>query len=309
MQKITPCLWFDTQAEEAMHFYTSIIKDSKVGDIVYYGEGAPMPAGTVLTATFELKGQEFIALNGGPAFKFNHAISFYIKCKNQEEIDELWEKLSAGGEKEQCGWVKDKYGVSWQIVPEELPGMLLDRDPQRAKRLMDAIMRMTKLDIQQLKDAYNMKTTKEKLQTLKFSVDIRASKEKVWRTLWNDSTYRDWTSAFSPTSEATNGSYAVTDWLEGSKVLFLGGDGNGMYSRITKNVPNEAMYFMHLGEVKDGVEQPQSDWTGSMEEYTLKEHNGITTVNVSVDVTPEFASYMSEKFPKAFNRLKELSEQ
>ena len=117
MQKITPFLWFDGKAEEAMNFYTSIFKNSKVGKVSRYGEGAPAPSGTVMSATFQLNGQDFIALNGGPMFTFTPAISFFVNCETQEEIDELWEKLSAGGEKQRCGWLKDKYGLSWQVIP------------------------------------------------------------------------------------------------------------------------------------------------------------------------------------------------
>lgn len=155
MQKITPFLWFDTQAEEAMNFYVSIFKNSKIGSVTRYGEGGPGPAGTVLTAAFELDGQEFVALNGGPQFKFSEAISFLVSCETQEEIDEFWEKLSAGGEESQCGWLKDKYGLSWQIVPPVLSEMLQDKDPEKAKRVMEAMLQMTKLDIPTLKQAYD----------------------------------------------------------------------------------------------------------------------------------------------------------
>ncbi len=154
MQKITPCLWFDNQAEEAMYFYTSIFKNAKVGNLTRYGEAGPGPEGSVLTASFELEGQQFIALNGGPEFTFTPAISFFVNCETQEEIDELWEKLSAGGEKVQCGWLKDKYGVSWQIVPTVLGKMLNDTDPERSQRVMQAMLQMTKIDIKILKQAY-----------------------------------------------------------------------------------------------------------------------------------------------------------
>jgi predicted 3-demethylubiquinone-9 3-methyltransferase (glyoxalase superfamily) len=154
MQKITPFLWFDNQAEEAMNFYTSIFKNSKIGNVTRYGEGGPGPAGTVMTATFQLDGQEFMALNGGPHFTFSPAISFFVNCETQEEVDELWEKLSEGGETEQCGWLKDKYGVSWQIVPTILGEMLQDKDPEKSKRVTEAMLKMDKLDIKILRQAY-----------------------------------------------------------------------------------------------------------------------------------------------------------
>lgn len=158
MQKITPHLWFDNQAEEAMNFYVSVFKNSKVGTVTRYGEaGADIsgkPKGTVVTATFELEGQEFMALNGGPQFKFTEAISFFVNCETQEEIDEMWEKLSEGGEKGRCGWLKDKYGLSWQIVPPVLGEMLRDKDAEKSERVMEAMLQMDKIDIQALKQAY-----------------------------------------------------------------------------------------------------------------------------------------------------------
>lgn len=154
MQGITPCLWFDTQAEEAVEFYTSIIQDSKIGERAYYGEGAPMPAGTLLTVRFELQGQEFLALNGGPLFKFTHAVSFVLNCETQAEVDRLWEKLSEGGEVEQCGWLRDKYGISWQVVPTIVGKMMQDPDRERSNRVMAAILKMVKLDIATLEAAY-----------------------------------------------------------------------------------------------------------------------------------------------------------
>ncbi|SHH52901.1 Glyoxalase superfamily enzyme, possibly 3-demethylubiquinone-9 3-methyltransferase [Chryseolinea serpens] len=157
MQKITPFLWFDGNAEEAVNFYTSTLKNSRIVNMSRYGEGAPAPKGTVISATFILEGQEFMALNGGPMFTFSPAISFFVKCDTQEEIDTLWEKLSAGGKKERCGWLKDKFGVSWQIIPPVLGEMLQDKDPQRAQRVMQAMMQMDKIDIQKLKQAYDQK--------------------------------------------------------------------------------------------------------------------------------------------------------
>jgi predicted 3-demethylubiquinone-9 3-methyltransferase (glyoxalase superfamily) len=154
MQKITPCLWFDGKAEEAMHFYTSIFKRSKLVDVARYGDAGPGPKGSVLTATFELDGQQFIALNGGPHFYFTPAISFFVACGTQDEVDELWEKLLAGGRPQQCGWLTDKYGVSWQVVPTVLGHMLQDKDAQKADRVMRAMLKMIKLDIAALQRAY-----------------------------------------------------------------------------------------------------------------------------------------------------------
>ncbi|MDQ3985234.1 MAG: VOC family protein [Actinomycetota bacterium] len=154
MQKITPNLWFDTEAEEAANFYTSIFDNSKIVEVSHYGEAGPRPAGTVLTVTFELEGQQFTALNGGPEFKFNEAISLLVNCESQEEVDELWEKLSEGGEKGPCGWLKDSYGVSWQIIPTVLGQMLQDEDAERANRVMRAMLQMGKIEIEDLEKAY-----------------------------------------------------------------------------------------------------------------------------------------------------------
>jgi predicted 3-demethylubiquinone-9 3-methyltransferase (glyoxalase superfamily) len=154
MQRITPNLWFDMEAEEAANFYTSVFKDSKVVRVLHYGEAGPRPAGMVMTVTFQLEGQEFTALNGGPEFKFNEAMSLLVNCESQEEVDEFWEKLSEGGEKGPCGWLKDKFGVSWQIVPTVLEEMLQDEDSDRANRVMKAMLQMSKLDIAALEEAY-----------------------------------------------------------------------------------------------------------------------------------------------------------
>ncbi len=158
MPKITPFLWFDNQAEEAAKFYASVFPNSKIQDITHYDEASAkvsgQPAGSVLTIGFELDGQEFGALNGGPQFKFSEAISFAINCKDQAEVDHYWEGLTAdGGEPSQCGWLKDKFGVSWQVVPERLSELLADPDPARAKRAMEAMLEMTKLDIAELEQA------------------------------------------------------------------------------------------------------------------------------------------------------------
>ena len=154
MQKITPFLWFDNNAEQAMNFYVSIFKNSKVVSVSRYGETGPGPKGTLMTATFQLEGQEFMALNGGPHFKFTEAISLFVNCETQEEVDEFWEKLSEGGVESRCGWLKDKYGLSWQIVPTVLGEMMQDKDPENSKRVMEAMLQMDKIDIKALKQAY-----------------------------------------------------------------------------------------------------------------------------------------------------------
>jgi predicted 3-demethylubiquinone-9 3-methyltransferase (glyoxalase superfamily) len=154
MQKITPFLWYDGKAEDAMNFYTSIFKNSKTVSIMRYGEAGPGPKGSVMAATFQLDGQDFTALNGGPMFTFSPAISFFVNCVTQEEVDELWDKLSEGGEKQRCGWLKDKYGVSWQIVPTVLGELLQDKDPEKSQKVMNAMLHMNKLDINGLKQAH-----------------------------------------------------------------------------------------------------------------------------------------------------------
>ena len=155
MQKITPFLWFDGKAEEAMNFYISIFKNSKILSVTRYGEAGPGPKGTVMTAKFELNGQELVALNGGPQFTFTEAISFVVNCETQQEVDELWEKLSAGGQKSRCGWLKDKYGLSWQVVPTALVEMLQDKDAKKSNRVMQAMLQMNKIEIETLRRAYH----------------------------------------------------------------------------------------------------------------------------------------------------------
>jgi predicted 3-demethylubiquinone-9 3-methyltransferase (glyoxalase superfamily) len=155
MQKITPFLWFDTNAEEAVQFYTSIFKDSKILATSRYGDSGPGPKGSVMTMKFALNGQEFVAINGGPVFKFTEAVSFVVNCETQQEIDHFWEKLSAGGQEVQCGWLKDKYGLSWQIVPAILSQLVSGKDPAQSNRVMAALMKMIKLDIEGLKKAYD----------------------------------------------------------------------------------------------------------------------------------------------------------
>ena len=156
MQKITPFLWFDDKAEEAMNLYVSIFKNSEVLNVSRYGDAGPGPKGAVMTASFRLDGQDFIALNGGPMFKFTEAVSFVVNCETQQEIDEYWQKLSEGGKQDQCGWLKDRYGLSWQIVPRILP-QLMKKDPATSNRVMAALMQMKKLDIAQLQEAYDGK--------------------------------------------------------------------------------------------------------------------------------------------------------
>jgi predicted 3-demethylubiquinone-9 3-methyltransferase (glyoxalase superfamily) len=154
MQKITPFLWFDHQAEEAVNLYVSIFKNSRIDSIARYGPEGPGPEGSVMTVAFQLEGQDFVALNGGPVYHFTPAISFYVACGSQEEVDDLWEKLSAGGEEDQCGWLRDRYGVSWQIVPTVLVELLQDPDPEKASRVMNAMLQMRKIVISDLRLAY-----------------------------------------------------------------------------------------------------------------------------------------------------------
>jgi predicted 3-demethylubiquinone-9 3-methyltransferase (glyoxalase superfamily) len=160
-QRITPFLWFDTQAEEAAGFYVSIFKNSRIKGLARYdgeaAQAAGRPKGSVMTVQFELDGQDFVALNGGPAFKFTEAISFVVNCESQDEIDHFWQTLSAGGQEVECGWLKDRFGVSWQVVPTDLEEMLQDRDPEKPKRVIAALMKMKKLDIEGLRRAYEGK--------------------------------------------------------------------------------------------------------------------------------------------------------
>ncbi len=155
MDKIATCLWFDGNAKEAVDFYASVFANARVGEVMRYGEAGPGVAGSVLSVTFELEGREFIALNGGPAFTFSPAISFFVKCETQAEVDTLWDKLlEGGGAPQQCGWLTDRFGISWQIVPTVLGKMLQDSDPVKSKRVMEAMLKMIKLDIKALEDAY-----------------------------------------------------------------------------------------------------------------------------------------------------------
>ncbi len=153
MHEITPCLWFDTQGEEAARFYTSVFPNSRILEVVRYGAAGPGPEGTVMTVSFELDGRRFVALNGGPEFTFSEAISFQVSCRTQEEVDAFWSRLSEGGEEGPCGWLKDRYGLSWQIIPTVLPELLSDPDPQRSQRVMRAMLAMKKLEIDALERA------------------------------------------------------------------------------------------------------------------------------------------------------------
>ena len=153
MQKITPCLWFDTEAEEAATFYTSIFENSRILDVARYGEAGPRPEGMIMTVNFELDGQEFVALNGGPEFTFDEAISFQVSCETQDEVDEFWSRLSEGGEEGPCGWLKDRFGVSWQIVPTRLMELINDPDKEKSQRVMSAMLGMKKIDIPALEQA------------------------------------------------------------------------------------------------------------------------------------------------------------
>ena len=155
MQKITPFLWFDDQAEEAAKFYTSLFDDSRIIEITHYTEGSPRPAGSVMTVHFQLHGQDFIALNGGPQFRFSEAVSMAVRCEDQAEVDRLWEKLAAdGGEPQMCGWLKDRYGLSWQIVPTALHELMSDPDPEKARRVVQAMLQMQKIDVEGLRRAH-----------------------------------------------------------------------------------------------------------------------------------------------------------
>jgi predicted 3-demethylubiquinone-9 3-methyltransferase (glyoxalase superfamily) len=153
MTNITPCLWFDTQAHEAAEYYTSVFPNSRIVDVSYYGDAGPRPAGTVLTVVFELDGTRFVGLNGGPQYTFNPAISFQIACASQEEVDHYWDALTDGGTEDHCGWVQDRFGMSWQVVPKRLTELLQDPDAERAQRVMGAMLQMRKIDIAALEDA------------------------------------------------------------------------------------------------------------------------------------------------------------
>lgn len=155
MQKVTTFLWYDDKAEEAVNFYVSLFKNSKITNVARYGDAGPGPKGTAMTVSFQLEGQEFIALNGGPHYKFTPAISLFVNCESQEEVDSLWDKLSAGGRKDRCGWLQDKYGLSWQIIPTALMRLMGDPDPKKSARVMQAMLQMDKIDIRKLQEAHD----------------------------------------------------------------------------------------------------------------------------------------------------------
>ena len=155
MQKITPFLWYDNQAEEAANFYVSLFKNSKITSVNRYGDAGPGPKGSVMIITFQLEGQNFTALNGGPTFKFTPAISLYVDCETQEEVDQLWDKLSEGGRKDRCGWLQDKYGLSWQIIPRALQTLMSDPDPKKSSSVMQAMLQMDKIDVRKLQEAHD----------------------------------------------------------------------------------------------------------------------------------------------------------
>jgi predicted 3-demethylubiquinone-9 3-methyltransferase (glyoxalase superfamily) len=155
MQKITPFLWFNDNAEEAMSFYTSVFRNSKIVNVRRYGDAGPGPKGTVMTGTIQIEGQEFFVLNGGPKYKFTPAISLFVNCETQKDVDDLWEKLSAGGRTDRCGWLQDKFGLSWQIIPSLLGKLLGDKDPKKANRVMQAMLQMDKIDTKKLQQAYD----------------------------------------------------------------------------------------------------------------------------------------------------------
>ena len=158
MQGFATCLWFDNNAEEAMNFYVSVFKNSRAGRVTRYGAAGPGPAGSVMTVEFELDGQKFVGLNGGPHFKFNEAVSFTVRCETQEEIDYYWDKLSEGGQTSRCGWLKDKFGLSWQVEPRILGDLMADKDPEKAKRVMEAMLKMDKIDIEPIRRVYEGNT-------------------------------------------------------------------------------------------------------------------------------------------------------
>src|SRR5438128_2567952 len=166
MQKITPFLWFNDKAEEAVNFYVSIFKNSKIMSVSRFGDAGSGPKGSVMSMTFQIEGQDFYALNGGPVFTFTPALSLFVNCESQQEVDELWEKLSAGGKKDRCGWLKDEYGLSWQIIPTVLGKLLQDKDPEKSKRVMQAMLQMDKIEIKALQQVYEQNLRSTRVPTL-----------------------------------------------------------------------------------------------------------------------------------------------
>jgi predicted 3-demethylubiquinone-9 3-methyltransferase (glyoxalase superfamily)/uncharacterized protein YndB with AHSA1/START domain len=303
MQKIIPTLWYDDRAEEAVDFYISLFRNSRIIKTVRYSREAAevsgRPEGSVMTVDFEIEGQKFIALNGGPIFTFSPAISFLVNCEKQQEVDRLWEKLSADSEFEQCGWLRDRFGVSWQIVPDVLEKMLEDPDPEKSRRVMQAMLGMKKLDIEGLRKAYEK-------QSLRFEVSINAPREKVWNTMLHPDTYKIWTSLFA------EGSYYEGSWDKGSKIKFLSPGGEGMTAVVSDNKPFEYVSIQHLGFINNGVEDTTSDevkaWAPAYETYTFTQTGGMTDVRVEMDLFMAEREYFEKTWPAALEKLKELSE-
>ena len=235
MQKITPFLWFDTQAEEAMNFYTSIFKNSAVHGVSRYGEGGPAHAGSVMVASFTLEGQQFTALNGGPHQIFNNGVSFVVHCASQEEVDYFWEKLGAGGQPLQCGWLKDRFGLPWQIVPTALSHLLGDPDPQKAQRAMMSIMQMQKLDLEKLhKAAMDTENT-----AVTIGATIAAPLDQVWQmwtqpehvTQWNHAS-DDWHCPRAANDLRPGGAFSFTMAAKDGSFSF---DFGGVYDRVVEH--------------------------------------------------------------------------
>jgi predicted 3-demethylubiquinone-9 3-methyltransferase (glyoxalase superfamily)/uncharacterized protein YndB with AHSA1/START domain len=311
-RRFAPCLWFDSEAEEAARFYTSVFPNSSIGRISRYGrEGHEIhgrPAGSVMTVDFELDGQHFTALNGGPVFTFNEAISLQVFCATQEEVDVLWERLTAGGDEaaQQCGWLKDRYGVSWQVIPEGVDELVGDPDSEKSQRAIAALLRMKKLDIEALRRAYE---GEPRLHRLHFSIEIDAPRNTVYSTMLDDAAYRDWSAAFSP------GSRFQGDWSEGSRIRFVDSAAEGergMLSQVRVNRPGEYLELEHLGLVGDGREDTTSEaaraWAGAHESYTFTEADGKTVLAVEVDTVSEYREAFGEMWPRALDRLKALAE-
>jgi predicted 3-demethylubiquinone-9 3-methyltransferase (glyoxalase superfamily)/uncharacterized protein YndB with AHSA1/START domain len=251
MQKITPFLWFDDKAEEAANFYTSIFKNSKIESISRLPEGSPATKGTVMMVTFQLDGQEFMALNGGPVFKFTEATSLFVNCETQAEVDDYWEKLSAGGEKGRCGWLKDKYGLSWQIVPTALGELMQGDDPERSKRVMQAMLKMDKIDMDGLKKAYQQGASMHTDLIATVSITINASRIQVWKALVDPEAIRQY----------MFGTNVVSDWKEGSPILWKGEWQGRSYEDkgvILLFKPERTIQYSHFSPLSGLPDQPES---------------------------------------------------
>jgi predicted 3-demethylubiquinone-9 3-methyltransferase (glyoxalase superfamily)/uncharacterized protein YndB with AHSA1/START domain len=318
LEKIVPALFFTGKshgnAEEAVQFYTSVFRNSKLEGILKYTEEDKndYALGSVKHAQFQLENQTFMAMDSGVEnnFPFNEAISFIIDCQTQDEIDYYWNKLSAVPDAEQCGWLKDKFGVSWQVVPSTLLNkMLQDPDSGKKDRAIASFMQMKKFNLHQLRaDFEGKKQEKNKIMERKeFRATINAPREKVWEVLWSKETYPKWTAPFS------EGSRAKSDWKEGSKVYFLNAEGEGMVALIDKRKDPEIMNFKHLGMIdKNGNEDLESEkvksWAGAMENYRLEEKNRATRLIVNMDMDDEYKDYFLKTWPEALEKLKELAE-